>query len=130
MTSLSTSPLLVALIQVASNAPFFLLALPAGALGDILDKRRLLLVTQVAMMILSALLGILTLLGLISPVSLLLILFSIEIFDALAGPAWQTLIPEMVGSKEMRPPSRWTALERMSPARSVRLWAGRLWQSP
>lgn len=102
MTSLSPSPLMVSLIQVASNAPFFLLALPGGALGDILNKRNLLLVTQIAMMVMSALLGVLTLLGLISPVSLLLILFAIEVFDALAGPAWQTLIPEMVGPKEMR----------------------------
>lgn len=62
MTSLSSSPLMVSLIQVASNAPFFLLALPAGALGDILDKRKLLLLTQNAMMLLSALLGVLTLL--------------------------------------------------------------------
>lgn len=102
MTSLSSSPLMVSLIQVAANAPFFLLALPGGALGDILDKRKLLLVTQIVMMVLSALLGVLTLLGLISPVSLLLILFVVEVFDALAGPAWQTLIPEMVGPKEMR----------------------------
>jgi hypothetical protein len=39
MTSLSSSPLMVSLIQVAANAPFFLLALPAGALGDVLDKQ-------------------------------------------------------------------------------------------
>ncbi len=103
MTSLSPSPLLVSLIQVAANAPFFVLALPAGALGDMLNKRKLLLVTQVAMMVLSALLGVLTLLGLISPVSLLLILFGIEVFDALAGPAWQTLIPEIVGPNDLRP---------------------------
>ena len=102
MTSLSASPLMVSLVQVASNAPFFLLALPGGALGDILDKRKLLLVTQIVMMALSALLGVLTLLGLMSPVSLLLMLFTIEVFDALAGPAWQTLIPEIVGPKEMR----------------------------
>jgi len=102
MTSLSSSPFMVSLIQVASNAPFFLLALPGGALGDILDKRRLLLVTQIAMMLLSALLGVLTLLGIITPASLLLILFAVEIFDALAGPAWQTVIPEIVDPKEMR----------------------------
>jgi MFS family permease len=102
MTSLSPSPLMVSLVQVASNAPFLLLALPGGALGDVLNKRKLLLVTQVAMMVLSALLGVLTLLGRISPVSLLLILFLVEVFDALAGPAWQTLIPEIVGGKGMR----------------------------
>ena len=81
--------------------------LPFGAswrepLGDILNKRKLLLVTQIAMMLLSAMLGVLTLLGHISPVSLLLILFTVEVFDALAGPAWQTLIPEIVGPKDMR----------------------------
>lgn len=102
MTSLSSSPLMVGLIQVAANAPLFLLALPGGALGDILDKRKLLLVTQTAMMVLSALLGVLTLIGCMSPVSLLLILFTVEVFDALAGPAWQTLIPEIVGTKDMR----------------------------
>ena len=102
MTSLSSSPLMVSLIQVAANAPFFLLALPGGALGDILNKRKLLLVTQIAMMVLSVLLGVLTLLGLVSPVSLLLILFMVEVFDALAGPAWQTIIPEMVDRKDMR----------------------------
>ncbi|HEX4793473.1 MAG TPA: MFS transporter [Humisphaera sp.] len=103
MTSLSASPLMVSLIQVAANAPFFVLALPAGALGDILNKRKLLLATQVAMMILSALLGVLTMLGLVSPISLLLILFGIEVFDALAGPAWQTLVPEIVGPNDLRP---------------------------
>jgi MFS family permease len=102
MTSLSPSPLMVSLIQVAANSPFFLLALPGGALGDIVDKRRLLLMTQIAMMLLSALLGVLTLAGLISPVGLLLILFAVEIFDALAGPAWQTLVPEIVDPKDMR----------------------------
>src|SRR5207253_7156586 len=102
MTSLSSSPLMVSLIQVAANSPFFLLAIPGGALGDILNKRKLLLVTHVAMMVLSALLGVLPLLGLISPVSLLLLLFTIEVFDALAGPAWQTLIPEIVGGEHMR----------------------------
>ena len=102
MTSLSTSPLLVSLIQVVSNAPFFLLALPAGALGDILDKRKLLLVTQIVMMLLSALLGALTMLGLITPLTLLLLLFATEVFDALAGPAWQTVAPEIVDRGNLR----------------------------
>jgi MFS family permease len=97
MTSLSSSPLMVSLIQVAANAPFFLLALPAGALGDILDKRKLLLVTQVAMMVLSASLGILTLLGLISPVSLLLILFMVECSMLCRGQRGR--LSEIVGPK-------------------------------
>jgi MFS family permease len=102
MTALSPSPLMVSLVQVVSNAPFFILALPGGALGDILDKRKLLLVTQIAMMILSAALGVLTVLGVITPRSLLWLLFGIEVFDALAGPAWQAVTPEIVDPKNLR----------------------------
>ena len=49
MTSPSPSPLLVALIQPASSLPILLLALPAGALADIVDRRRLLIVSQALM---------------------------------------------------------------------------------
>lgn len=48
MTSLSSSPLIVSLVQVAAAAPMFVLALPAGAMADIIDKRRYLLVVQSA----------------------------------------------------------------------------------
>jgi MFS family permease len=102
MTALSPSPLMVSLIQVVSNAPFFLLALPSGALGDIVDKRRLLLVAQIVMMLVSVLLGVLTVLGVITPGTLLLLLFVLEAFDAVAGPAWQTIIPEIVDRKDLR----------------------------
>ena len=102
MTVLSPSPLMVSLIQVVSNAPFFILALLGGALGDILDKRKLMLVTQTAMMLLSAALGVLTILRLITPHSLLWLLFGIEIFDALSGPSSQAIIAEIVEPKSLR----------------------------
>jgi MFS family permease len=41
MTSMTTSPLLVSLLQTAASAPIFMLALPAGALADLADRRRL-----------------------------------------------------------------------------------------
>jgi MFS family permease len=47
MTSLSTSPLMVALVQAASTSPVFLLSIPSGALADIVDRRRILIFTQV-----------------------------------------------------------------------------------
>src|SRR5207249_2500191 len=50
MTGLAPSPLMVSLMQTATSLPFFLLALPAGALADIVDRRRLLLVTQAWML--------------------------------------------------------------------------------
>ena len=102
MTSLSASPLMVSLIQVAANLPFFLLSLPGGALGDVVDRRKLLLITQIWMMALSVALGVFTLMGLMTPVVLLLITFMVEVADALGSPAWQAVIPEIVGPTDMR----------------------------
>src|SRR5689334_654020 len=62
MTSLSKSPLMVSLIQTASSLPIFFLALPGGALADIVDRRKLLIFSQVWMMIAAGALGILTIL--------------------------------------------------------------------
>src|SRR5450631_493432 len=62
MTSLSSSPSMVALVEAADSFPLMLLALPAGALADIVDRRRLLIVIQFYLLIVTATLGILTLL--------------------------------------------------------------------
>src|SRR5512134_3093090 len=59
MTGLSTDPLIVALVQVATSLPMFLFVLPAGALADIIDRRRLLLVAQVAAAVIIAILSLL-----------------------------------------------------------------------
>src|SRR6476619_6772155 len=67
MTTLAPSPLMVGLMQTAENAPLFLLALPAGALADIVDRRRLLLFTQTWMLISAVALGLLTFFGLTTP---------------------------------------------------------------
>src|SRR5215470_17743674 len=71
MTALSASPLMVALMQTATSLPFFLLALPAGAMADIIDRRRVLIWAQAAMLAAAAALGVLTVLGLASAWSLL-----------------------------------------------------------
>ncbi len=68
MTKLAPSPLLVALVQTAATLPVFLVALPAGALADAVDRRRLLLVTQSWMLAAAAILGVITLLGGTTPV--------------------------------------------------------------
>ncbi|ODV41460.1 hypothetical protein AWV79_36100 [Cupriavidus sp. UYMMa02A] len=75
MTSLAPSPAWVALVQTATSLPVFLLALPAGALADILDRRRMLLAVQVVMAIVAAGLGVVVLLGGATPVLLLLFTF-------------------------------------------------------
>src|SRR6478672_3390632 len=64
MVSLTTSPMLVALVEAAGSLPIVLLALPAGALADIFDRRRLLLVTQSWMLVVAAAMGVLAIGGL------------------------------------------------------------------
>src|ERR1700682_4992418 len=59
MTSLTASPVLVALVETAGSLPVVLLALPAGALADIVDRRRLLLVMQIWMVVAAGAMGIL-----------------------------------------------------------------------
>ena len=78
MTELTTSPLIVSLVQAASAIPVFLVVLPAGALADIVDRRRLLLFTQGWMVVAAAALGILTLLGAVNPWMLLVFTNFIE----------------------------------------------------
>lgn len=101
MTSLTPSPLHVTLIQAGSSLPMFLLAIPSGALADIVDRRRLLLATQTWMLLAAATLGVVTLGGHVSPFVLLLITFAMGLGLALNGPAWQAVISELVPREEL-----------------------------
>jgi len=76
MTTLASSPLLVSLLLTAESLPFFALGLPAGALADIVDLRRLLIVTQIAMVVVLVVLAIVTLSGAVMPWMLLALAFS------------------------------------------------------
>lgn len=96
MTSLTSAPMMVALLQTATSLPIVLLALPAGALADIVDRRRLLLLTIGWMLSASALLGVLTLAGLSTPWLLLALVFIIGLGAAMTGPAWLAITPEVV----------------------------------
>src|SRR5207247_8856760 len=69
---------MVALVQTATSLPVFFLALPAGALADVVDRRRLLLLTQSWMLLMAMMLGALTLLNLATPWTLLLLTFSLD----------------------------------------------------
>jgi len=102
MTSLAPSPLMVALVQAATSAPMFLLALPAGALADIMDRRRYLIATQAWMLFSAAVLGALTLSGLMTAPLLLLLTFSLGIGAAMMMPAWGAITPELVPRAELQ----------------------------
>lgn len=101
MTSLTTSATLVALVQAATSLPSFLLALPAGALADVIDRRRLLLVTQGWMTVAAAGLGVLTLAGWVGPWALLGFTFLLGLGAAANNPAWQAIIPELVPRSDL-----------------------------
>ncbi len=101
MTSLSANPMHVALVQVAGSAPMFLLALPAGAMADIVDKRRYLLGVQLWMAAVATLLAVLTLLGLTTIGLLLGLTLAMGVGTALMMPAWSALTPELVGKSDL-----------------------------
>jgi MFS family permease len=101
MTSLSSSPSIVALVEAADSFPLMLLALPAGALADIVDRRRLLIVVQFYLLIVAATLGILTLLDMVTAWMLLGFVFMLGVGSALMLPAWSAIVPELVPPDEM-----------------------------
>jgi MFS family permease len=96
MTAMSPSPLIVALVQAATMLPMFLLVLPAGVLGDILDRRKLLIFAELWALVSALLLGVFTLLGWMSPWILLLFTFTLGVGSALATPPFQSIVPELV----------------------------------
>jgi MFS family permease len=96
MASLTNSAVMVSLVQVAMSLPVFLVALPAGALADMVDRRKLLLVTQWWMVFAAASLGILAMFGALTPWSLLFFTFVLGLGAVMNDPAWQAITPEVV----------------------------------
>lgn len=101
MTSLSPSPLLVALVQAATTLPMFLFALPAGAMADIVDRRKMLLAAQTLGLIAAATLAALTFGGLTTPAVLLSATFVLGIAAALSAPVFQAIVPELVDKRAL-----------------------------
>src|SRR5215469_12413797 len=79
MTSLDPTPYVVALVQVATSLPLFLLAIPAGALSDIVDRRKFLVAGELAIMATSIVFAVLVTRHLITPASLLLMTFIVSV---------------------------------------------------
>ena len=103
MTSLNADPLMVSLVQVVTGLPLFLFAVPAGALADIVNMRRFLILGETATMVLGAALAALVSLGLVGPGVLLLFTFLIGIWAALTAPAWQAVVPHLVSKDVLAP---------------------------
>ncbi len=101
MTTLSPSPLLVALVQVATTLPMFILALPSGSLADIFDRRKILLVSQIWMMIAVTFLAVFTSLDIMTPWLLLILTFILGLGAAINAPAWRSITPDIVSKDNL-----------------------------
>lgn len=99
MAELTKSPFLISLIETGTTLPMLLLALSAGAIADIVDRRKLLIVAQTYMMLVAATLSVVTFLHLITPFVLLTMSLLIGVGSAVTGPAWQASVPEILPRK-------------------------------
>lgn len=102
VTDLSASPTAVALIQTAATLPVFLLAIPAGVLSDILDRRRFLIFVQLVLASVSGTLLVLSHTGALTVEYLVALTFVGGIGAALMGPTWQSIVPELVPRADLR----------------------------
>ncbi len=96
MTTLTTSPVMVALVQSASTLPVFLLGVPSGALADILDRRKYFIVTQFWVAAVGTLMCLVTLSDGMSAPVLLLLTFANGIGFAMRWPVFSALIPDLI----------------------------------
>jgi MFS family permease len=111
MLSLKAGPMYVALIQTASALPYVLLALPAGAVGDIVDRRKLILSTETWMFGVALILTIVTIFGRITPLLLLLLTFALSAGDAFETPTWRAVLPELVAKEDLPSASALNGIE-------------------
>jgi MFS family permease len=111
MVSLNAGPMYVALTQTASALPFFMFALPAGAIGDIVDRRKLILYTETWMVGVALALAIITIAGFIAPLSLLILTFALSAGDAFETPTWRAVLPELVSKEDLPAASALNGIE-------------------
>lgn len=101
MAELTRSPLLISLIETGTTLPILFLALSAGALADIVDRRKLLLAAQTYMLLVAATLSALTFAHLITPTVLIAMSLLLGVGSALTQPAWQAIVPELLPREQI-----------------------------
>ncbi len=101
MTSLTTSPVMVALVQTASTLPVFLLGIPSGAVADIVDRRRYFAATQLWVSVTALVLAALSLMGGLSAPLLLALVFVNGIGLAMRWPVFSAIVPQVVTKEEL-----------------------------
>ncbi len=111
MISIHAGPLYVALTQTASALPFFVFALPAGSIGDIVDRRKLILFTEVWMACVAIVLTAVTIGGLMTPFLLLILTFALSAGDAFESPSWRAVLPDLVPKEDLASASALNGIE-------------------
>src|SRR6202166_1862248 len=111
MVSLNAGPMYVALTQTASALPFFVLALPAGAIGDIVYRSKVILFTKTWMVAVAVVLSAMTIAGKMSPVLLLILTFALSAGDAFETPTWRAVLPELVQKEDLPAASALNGIE-------------------
>ena len=101
MVTLNPSPVMVSLVQASTILPIFFLALPAGALADIVDRRRYLIAAQSWMLGCAALLAFTTFPGWTQDWTLLVLTFALGCGNAMLMPAWSATVPQLVPREEL-----------------------------
>ena len=101
MNILTPSNLLLSLMSTLASMPFFLFTLPAGALSDIADRKKLLCLTNLWLAIWATSLAVLGWLGLLNPYLLLVCIFLSGIGFAFNAPAWSSIVPQVVSDAEL-----------------------------
>jgi MFS family permease len=101
MATLTTSPLVIALVQTASTAPSLVIGLVAGTMADLVDRRRLILINMIVLAVSTVLLGVLTVFGWINPTLLLLLTFIVGASFTFYMPAQSASVNEFVARDEL-----------------------------
>ncbi|MCZ6505493.1 MAG: MFS transporter, partial [Actinobacteria bacterium] len=101
MTDITDSPAVVASLQIAVALPMFLLALFAGALADVVSRKRIILFSLTGSMIVTGAFVLLSASESHSEASLLGLTAALGVFTALAAPAWVAVIPGLVSRSDL-----------------------------
>ena len=111
MVSFGVGPAYVALTQTAASLPFFLLAPVAGSVGDVVDRRKLVLLTEAWMIVAASAIALLTIGGIMTPWLLLALTFALSAGDAFEAPSWRAILPELVGQDDLAAASALNGIE-------------------
>jgi MFS family permease len=101
MNTMTPSPLYLSLLSTAASLPFFLFTFPAGALADMVNRKKLLCVMHVWLIVAAAALALLGSLGLLTPTVVLIAVFLLGVGFAVNAPAWTSVIPDAVTKEEL-----------------------------